>query len=173
MQDPRMKQSYMAEAAKFNANASKLLLARSPDAIIELFAKLGYECSRKGESYRLPCPVCGQSFAWIGTAKPIAYPIYWGCYSPDCPSKTTTKWVKNLLGLVRACVEGQSLSSAYKAIADFLGFARSFDITNLVATPEPQPVAVPPPAAMPHLPERHPDTLVRPRMPTGKPRRLI
>src|SRR4051812_17928904 len=100
-----------AEAKRFDDNASRILVGWGEDSIIGLFASLGYECQPKGDgTYRMPCPLCEASFVFIGTGGDH-HPVYWKCLSGKCRDDAK-KFVKNLLGLVRACVEGESLGAA-------------------------------------------------------------
>lgn len=121
-----------AETHRFNENASRLLINDIP----EFFDGIGFDCIPCGNSYRIRCPVCKASDVWIATANPKAYPIFWGCYSKTCPTQqpmTKKKYVKNLLGLVRACLDDCPMPVAFTAIADYLGYTSSYDITNLDA----------------------------------------
>lgn len=114
-----------AESHRFNANASRLLM----DEIPEFFDSLGLKCVRYKNSYRMVCPVCITSNIWIATAGDV-YPIYWGCLSKSCPSRAKT-YVKNLIGLVRACLGGCSMPVAFKTISAHLDYPNPYDITNL------------------------------------------
>ena len=133
MNDTKTQTSKNAEAKRFNDNASLILAGWGGPALVGLFASLGFTCQPKGDgTYRMPCPVCKASFVVMGTGGRI-HPIWWRCLAPQCPAKQG-KVVKNLLGLVRACVEGQGLGTAFKVIAAYLGVSCPFRITNMTAS---------------------------------------
>lgn len=129
MNSVKSQASKNAETKRFNDNASRVLIGWGDEAIIGLFEHLGYECMATGKgTYCVPCPICKASTVLIGVNGSI-FPIWWKCLSGRCP-KEGDKHFKNLLGLVRACMDG-NLGEAYKAIATYLGADCPFHITNL------------------------------------------
>lgn len=119
------------DAYRFNQNASLILIGMGDKAIIDLFASLNYECvvMESGKKFQLQCPICHEANAMIMAGGDV-YPLFWKCLGPRCPSKQDRSF-KNLVGLVRACTESQSLGLAYKVIAKSLGYSNPFSVTNM------------------------------------------
>jgi len=117
------------ELDRFSNNAAELLIQRGQ--VEKFFEHIGYEAKSHQEGYRGMCPACLSSFCFIGL-NGKHHRLFWKCFDHRCPSqKKGSGFRRNLLGLVKGVSTDQSLGTAIKVIAEFLGFAgRSFDITN-------------------------------------------
>ncbi len=74
------------ELQKFSQNAADLLL--SQDRLREFFAALDYEVQPRKVGYQGMCPVCLQSFCFIGV-NGTYHRIFWKCYDKRCRSNTS------------------------------------------------------------------------------------
>jgi hypothetical protein len=119
---------------RFSENAAKLLLEKAK--VEDFLRSIGSEPSPVvtgdlGDSklcgYKVVCPVCKKSGCFVGVDGNI-HKIYWRCYCKTCRSREMKP--KNLLSLVRWSSDNGSLAGAIKTISSFLGFRRSYDITN-------------------------------------------
>ena len=143
------------ELQLFATNSAKMLIVQGK--VKQFFDRLGYEVEPSGSGFRGVCPVCKDSFIYVGLDGRI-HPIYWKCFRNGCAGKNGFR--ANLLGLVKALVLDQNLGTAIKTIAAFLGYdGRPFAITNQKASkpaePCPQPPG-PPEDYKPPVPVRRP-----------------
>jgi hypothetical protein len=117
------------ELERFSNNSADLLLKRG--LLRAFFDHLGFPLEERGGSYRVECPACHSSFAFVGL-NGKKHKLYWRCFDSGCPSNNgKSDLYRNFLGLVRGLVEDRSLRTAIGVISEFLGYkGRSFDITN-------------------------------------------
>jgi hypothetical protein len=119
------------ELERFNNHASQQLLETNKlGSFLEL---LGCQTIKVTEGehqlrgYKVCCPVCRQSACFVGLNGKV-HKVYWHCYDKKCPSQNMSP--KNLVSLVRRLRPDNSLKEAIFAIRDYLGYKRSYDITN-------------------------------------------